>query len=827
MQFHLIRVIFIFTASSGPCPAPTSSTYSSPSGRFSISPRSSSERIRSTIGNVESKPFRSNNNKCLPASYKDGDKGQNSTEINKEPHQALPEKHSDTNQSRLKETDTKKKTGKNGTMSLKVVTRGTSPTQPSSSFVRSRRQDMCNVVEKQVPIVSKPIETKDEEVQVDQNEDSRFSRLSASSKISGAPWASYLDKLNSSSSPTGSSYSSRNYTTSGVSTASRLGNYGYFRSNESPSSSRSDFSAKTSSGSSRDHDISNNSNHNPQSKLQKTNETSKSSNSFPRKDSETKEDKSTFEVTPEREKLSSKSEGSNQRALSIERLSPGSSKEGNTTSTKSDTSSIKSYVQCERKGSISKSDNSLPVTPQRSDSTSSKSKSISCNRRQMTRSDSSTGSAVNVPTGKSKSSSASSMTNHSAKIKAVPPSPPLPRKNSSSSTTSVSSRQASSVDARGKPPVPKNEVGMKNTAAGMRYINKDFRKSVLNMENGDPTRSQIERSRKKNRRSMSVSSQDSQSEPNSDIVQQANSSGSSTSLKSNRSNSRINALSRSGSRKHNSKDSVAQADSHNFQNTSISLTFKKHSNSEESCKSSSSDLDSSEEGIDRCPQRSSSGRRRRASGSPFPEGKDHMSAGSSRTSILASSTDEVSLTMEKPSRLPSRSRSKQDKNGKTEEAKFFLMKALAPVTSLFKAKPHESGEIKSDGWINSNEEYSDSAKKADDNLLSKPMPHSTSKSSSFGNSDKNAEIRSSNSRIRHQSSGEKPWWLDPNSDNVPEGVERNSIGNDDISQETTVSTVLPDDGIVNFLSTACNLYVKYIYIYIIKIYNKNIFSFCR
>lgn len=50
-------------------------------------------------------------------------------------------------------------------------------------------------------------------------------------------------------------------------------------------------------------------------------------------------------------------------------------------------------------------------------------------------------------------------------------------------------------------------------------------------------------------------------------------------------------------------------------------------------------------------------------------------------------------------------------------------------------------------------------------------------------------------RLRHQSSGEQPWWLDPNSDNVPEGVDRNiSLGNDDISQDTTISTVLPDDG---------------------------------
>lgn len=49
-------------------------------------------------------------------------------------------------------------------------------------------------------------------------------------------------------------------------------------------------------------------------------------------------------------------------------------------------------------------------------------------------------------------------------------------------------------------------------------------------------------------------------------------------------------------------------------------------------------------------------------------------------------------------------------------------------------------------------------------------------------------------RIQHQSSGERPWWLDSNSDNVAPGVERASPWNDDASQDTTISTVLPDDG---------------------------------
>lgn len=78
---------------------------------------------------------------------------------------------------------------------------------------------------------------------------------------------------------------------------------------------------------------------------------------------------------------------------------------------------------------------------------------------------------------------------------------------------------------------------------------------------------------------------------------------------------------------------------------------------------------------------------------------------------------------------------------------------------------------------------------------SRSVTQGSSKSLGFTHSERISDMdRDSKTRIERQLSGERPWWLDPNSDNVPEGVERYSGYNDDISQETTISTNLPDDG---------------------------------
>lgn len=152
------------------------------------------------------------------------------------------------------------------------------------------------------------------------------------------------------------------------------------------------------------------------------------------------------------------------------------------------------------------------------------------------------------------------------------------------------------------------------------------------------------------------------------------------------------------------------------------------------------------------------------------------------------------MMTEKPPRPPSSPRSKSDRSAKTEEAKSFLMRALAPVTNFFKSKNQDSGDTsKSGGWVDSNDENYEAGNKSGQPLSSsRSISHSLSKAPSF-NSEKSDGMRG-NARIQHQSSGERPWWLDSNSDNVPSGVERASPWNDDVSQDTTISTILPDDG---------------------------------
>ncbi|KZC14194.1 FH1/FH2 domain-containing protein 3, partial [Dufourea novaeangliae] len=542
------------------------------------------------------------------------------------------------------------------------------------------------------------------------------------------------------------------------------------------------------------------------------------------------------ENSPQQESSVSKCEG-NHRRPSIPRLGRGTAKNETKIVKSSSGSSTKSDGVRERRGSTPKSDvstlsrtedsarivegyyqeQSEDTAPSKRDNTSAGKESLQSSSsqsrsaaqqsrssssknlpRQMTRTDSSDGSAVNVPIGRSKSSSASSMTSQGAKIKATPPSPSSTGKSSGgSSASSVNLRQGGSPDARGKPPVPKIDAITSTASKSMvpvKYVNKDFRKSTLNMENGDPSQSKLCR-KKKSQRSMSVSSQDSQSEPNSEPIHQAAQSESSSSLKTSRSRLRMpSSALKTTTSKSGSSGSLRPEKS---RSRSKSPPGRREKDDGSSSSSGNTDLNlsntsSSEDDDDKQMRPGSRRRRRRTSKSPFCEKRGRISVGSSRTSVLASSADEMSLTMDKPPRPPSSPRSRSDRSGKTEEAKSFLMRALAPVTNLFKNKHQDSGESgKSGGWLESNEECAD-VRKSEENTSS--LPKGISKSGSFTNSERSDDRRQCSTRIRRNYSGEQPWWMDTNSDNVPEGVEARSVCNDDISQETTVSVTLPDDG---------------------------------
>ncbi|XP_076181861.1 uncharacterized protein LOC143154011 [Ptiloglossa arizonensis] len=897
--------------------APISSRFGSTASSRFLSSRSSTDRVPAAISYSGSDRFRTSGSKPASANSK-----------NEETTKTKPEKETTCQEplvgpAKPEEFEADIRLQENETVTLTMVTRGTSPSPPaSSSFVRSRRADIGIAHQKEITRARRRTESKDQEVQCERTDEaSRFSRFGAAARISGTPWSAYLDKFsasNTSGGPPAPVYA-RGFNSTGTATNSRVNSFAYGRSNEnaiatrnetvaklSPSSSqeihanrnqneqntkvfgglgfgrngadsasaKTDSSAKMSpttghENSSRDQTDGKLQNGEPRScptgKNEPRNERFAGSKTFnnesgsvlKREDSppqrpaivakspDSRESISRSEEQTSRESSVSKSEGCNQRRPSIPRLGRGSKNELRTTKSSSSGSSSKSDVLRERRGSTPNSDpSSLPrlvetsrivegycqerseeISSSKRDSASSGKESIQSGPsqsrsttpqsrsgssknlpRQMTRTESSDGSAVNVPIGRSKSSSASSVTSQGSKIKATPP--PSPGKSSSvgSSASSVNLRQGGSPDARGKPPVPKNDV---TTATGskcilpVKYVNKDFRKSTLNMENGDPSQSKYAR-KKKSQRSMSVSSQDSQSEPNSEPIHQAVPSGSSSSVKSSRSRLRMpSSVSRSttttattatgkGSSSGSSRPEKSRSCS--MESPSAKREKEEGTSSSSGTESNTSNSSSSEEDDDDKQTRPGSRRRkRRTSESPFCEKRGKMSAGSSRTSVLASSADEMSLTMDKPPRPPSSPRSRSDRSVKTEEAKSFLTRALAPVTNLFKSKRQDSGESgKSGGWLDSNEENSD-ARKSEHNNTSASRNRS-SKTGSVTNSEKMDDRRQNSARIGRDYSGEQPWWMDPNSDNVPEGVEARSLCNDDISQETTVSGTLPDDG---------------------------------
>ncbi|XP_050517614.1 uncharacterized protein LOC114335223 isoform X2 [Diabrotica virgifera virgifera] len=190
------------------------------------------------------------------------------------------------------------------------------------------------------------------------------------------------------------------------------------------------------------------------------------------------------------------------------------------------------------------------------------------------------------------------------------------------------------------------------------------------------------------------------------------------------------------------------------------------------------------------------------------EKKKLHSAGSSRTSVNVSSADELSEKCPKPPQSP--------RNKGEAEAKSFLMRALGPVTNLFKVKQSSSGEKA--GWLDpSSESNNDSGQ--DKNILSanisraiEPIPakiiihrvesgenpwwlqnnsEENTEGSGLQTRDPNSEglsetcnlsnnsleenklcppSESSIRSIKHNSSGELPWWLDESAE-IPEGVE--------------------------------------------------------
>lgn len=144
---------------------------------------------------------------------------------------------------------------------------------------------------------------------------------------------------------------------------------------------------------------------------------------------------------------------------------------------------------------------------------------------------------------------------------------------------------------------------------------------------------------------------------------------------------------------------------------------------------------------------------------------------------VAPSSEELSVSVDKPPRPPV-----SPKPHKTEESKSFLMRALAPVTNLFRGK-QESNNI-SEGLLRTDSTQSLNKSDKDDVDLKKlsAVDKSSSQHSVSARKQKSETGSKTNDgsdsskfnlkyKIRKQESGERAWWMDSNP-NIPEGIRR-------------------------------------------------------
>lgn len=599
-----------------------------------------------------------------------------------------------------------------------VITRGTSPTPPSNStFVRTRRADMARILQKDIqrPKNRNMDKMVDKEMQSDRLDDTaRYSRF-GSSTISAAPWSSYLDlKYNSPRS---------NYTPSTTSSRfSNSSNYNYKSKESSPVSLS-----------------------NSQSKSDKTESRSRENSVG------LETDISLSEKSISEKKSLDKSASENVSSNKLEK-SPSLKNTKKSSSDRSSSESINSLSRNNSTKSISK--------PKSKDSKSTKSATSSSSEIKSKSSTNKTSIESKSPTPLSTSSSLSklsveksptplSSTTNSSSIPSVPKLSIENSKSASSVSTSLESSSKSKISSKEAskkqlpPQVPKNE-SITKTSSASNIQNKDFRKSVLNMNTDGKL------IKKTTKRSNSLNSASSDSEQSSaanctekqisDLPSLSNSTSQSLiKTKSSNSLSKLPQFQRVSSIKDN--------DSENRRSPSVSS------------ESGSSTVSSSED-----DQKTKSQKKK-------------LSANSSRTSMLLSSADELSV--DRPAKPPPSPRLKTEGPKTEAEAKSFLMRALAPVTNFFKGKETpiegpessesfktatqsddkkksllkhvESGELA--WWLKENTEIPEGVQK-------QPTPHDSDKES--------GKVKF---KFEKHDSGEEPWWLNESTD-VPEGVQK-------------------------------------------------------
>ncbi|XP_069689274.1 platelet binding protein GspB isoform X3 [Periplaneta americana] len=395
------------------------------------------------------------------------------------------------------------------------------------------------------------------------------------------------------------------------------------------------------------------------------------------------------------------------------------------------------------------------------------------------------------------------------------------------------------------PPVPKTETntpGLKTSSSlhslnKLGVANKDFRKSPLNVELSNALQAdefkknqekqrQVRKSERKFKRSNSTSSGDSenyyedgstQSLPPvvSNDTSSLRTTKSLTKLHPSSSTSKLPSSTTTDSDirlKHKSPDrtkSRIDINNANKEMSSSSSRVEKAESSDSDSDSSSTETTSSSESSSSSSddenkgltmkRLGSSSIRRRSRKSPTTIDTQNASLTEAHK---ASSTDELSVSIDKPPKSPS-----SPKPAKTEESKSFLMRALAPVTNLFRGKQESSSsENISEGLqrTGSNQSLNKSDKENAKDDAKKPdttgkIVSQDSGSDSLSDVKEKSRIKKEDKNdikkiglkynIRKQESGERAWWLESNP-NIPEGIKR-------IESNTSINKLEADSSKLN------------------------------
>lgn len=265
---------------------------------------------------------------------------------------------------------------------------------------------------------------------------------------------------------------------------------------------------------------------------------------------------------------------------------------------------------------------------------------------------------------------------------------------------------------------------------GLQIPNKDFRKSVLNMS--------PEKKGLKSQRSASVSSAESEAE-----VLQSEATDVSENLSSCRSFHKTSSTSSKLPKRATSEATDPRSRRSNTRSPSegSSNSTAVTSGSEDDSKSKSSKSKS--------------------------ESKIKRNLSSSRTSLVASSL--VDDGSEKAPKPPISPRPKHDCSKTETEAKSFLIRALAPVTGLFKSKS-ESSENADKNAKSSNQEEGPKFKIRSIESGERAWWQEKNQEESEGKSKSSTSKKSPKKLLCRVDSGTLPWWLDENAP-IPDGVE--------------------------------------------------------